>query len=305
MKTTIIHPEAQSLEVIQTTINQNQPIYRSPHVGNVNNNELSLVLGIAGMGGTMQLELVDSIRGDDSYSNPRVVKIGEKALVLASRNTAKSRVPGGCAINPNLDDEAELLELGIVTKPHMTLRDVHMNSLNMVLPEAVSATPSSLYFASIGSRAYESVLCASNTIVDRPLRRIDAEGKIRDMPTVTNYSDIYGLGDNPTEGLLPSLEAMMAIEIVKKVVDANGSDVQIVHVAGPDMIRYTKESEMMQKVDKIATSAISELGVSQNQTVEYVVPCMKTIIESDNFDRVINGTVQSQYDILVKQSEPV
>jgi len=138
------------------------------------------------------------------------------------------------------------------------------------------------------------------------MRMVDAEGKIVETePTPEDFANIYGLGEQPDQGMLPPLEAMMAIEVVKKVLEGNGADGQIMHVAGPDMIRYTKVDEVMQPVLLIARNALSGLGITAPVVIDYVVPCMKTILSSDNFSSHIGANIQSQYDILAARKEEV
>lgn len=301
MKLNVIIPEDRSLQVIQSTIDQGEVIYRSPHVGNLNNSELNLAFGISAMGGAMQLELVDSIRGDDGYSNPRVLMLGGNALALASRNYAKSRVVGGCVVDESTMDTLRNLgiDTGVASSP--TLRTLHVGALQQRLPAAVKATVSSEYFAAIGEDTYGAVLAASQAVINRPLRQVDEEGKLREVSAGASFDSIYGLGENKDQGVLPPLEAMMAIEVIKKVLETNGSDGQIVHVAGPDMIRYTKDPEVMDPVRGIAGRVLSALGVPNCIEVDYVVPCMRTLLANGGIERVLGGAVQSQYDILVKE----
>lgn len=304
MKLTTLHPEQGSLAEIQTNIDQGVTIYRSPHVGNVNSSELGLLLALDQMGADTQVELVDTVRGDDRYSNPRVATIGERTITLASRNTAKSRVVGGCEVEQ--DAIVQLQDLGIdvdcTTTP--TLRSIHLGSLVQALPESIRVTASSRYFAAIGEQAYGLALASSVAQVGRSLRTIDTEGKIREVVGAPDLSDIYGLGNNRCTGLLPPLEGMMAIEMIKAVIDGNGSDVRIVHVAGPDMIRYTKQPEIMVPAERIATMVLGELGIGENVDIEYVLPCMKTTLESSGFEPIIVPGIMSQYD-LIQQSAGV
>lgn len=300
MKLTVISPEDASLQTIQSTIDQGETIYRSPHVGNVNNAELSLAFGVNAMGGAMQLELVDSVRGDDSYADPRSLLLGGTTLALVSRNYAKSRVVGGCAIDEVTMETVRSLGISLDVTTPPTLRTLHVDALRRALPSSVAATVSSEYFATIGESIYQLILAESQAAVSRPLRRVNEEGKLREVGPVSNFDSIYGLGENKDEGLLPPLEGMMAIEIVKKVLETNGGDSQIVHIAGPDMIRYTKNPEVMEPVRAIAARVLSELGMPSNVEVDYVVPCMKKVLGSDGFERALGESVQSQYDILMR-----
>lgn len=300
MKLTVISPESQSLRQINTAIKENDTIYRSPHVGNVNANELRLLLGLSNSGATVQLQMVDTIRGDDRYANPRVALVGGTSIALASRNYAQSRIVGASIVS--VDGLSKLSNFGIgFTDPAdaATLKTLHLSAMRQVLPERTTMNASSAYFATAGTLAYEAMLQSTARILSRPLRTIDCEGKIRQIDELPKGElDIYGLGANPMSGLLPSLEGMMAMEVVTKVMATQGADARIVHVAGPDMIRYTKLEDVMKPVETIANSVLKELGIGSDAQVEYVVPCMRTLLESKQFcNPVLNG-VESQYDLL-------
>lgn len=299
MKFNVIQPNTDSMSVVQSAINDGDCIYRSPHVGNVNNSELSLILGLSEMGANVQVELVDSIRGDDRYARPQVALIGEGAITLASRRAAKSRVVGGCT--PSVDAVDELIVMGVKVETEIppTLRTLHVGSLRQAMPETVDVAISSEYFATIGNLTYAMVLEESTSLVGRPLRMVDAQGKPREVCDVSDFSNVYGMGENPDQGLLPPLEAMMAIEIIKKFMENGFQDGQIVHVAGPDMVKYTKEDKIMQPTRDIAGRVLSRLGVDDSVSMDYVVPCMKTIVESGEFNGVISTDIQSQYDVIL------
>ncbi len=304
MKLNISHPEKKSLQVVTDTIEEGDTIYRSPHVGNVSNADLSLMFGIGAMGGTIQLELVDTIRGKDKYSEPKVAIVGLTRVVLASNKNA-GRIVGSCtAIPEGVDQLNELgVGIGINGAQDVTLKQLHLDSLRQIVPSTVEVTPSTEYFAQIGAEAYEMILRESRSVLGRPLRKVDSSGRIEEGQDTADVSNVYGLGDKPNEGLLPPLEAMMAIEIVKKALDGNGSDGQIVHIAGADMIKYTKMEEVMQPAKEIADRVLSDLGIPGRITIDYVVPCRATILESADFDPVISENIRSQYDVMVARKD--
>lgn len=297
MKLNISHPEKQSLQFVSRAFESGEVIYRSPHVGNVNGSELGLVLGLSAMDASMQLELVDTIRGNDSYSQPRVAIVGLEKIVLAS-NKHSGRVVGSC--QSKTEGIQQLESIGIaVPESTTTLKQLHVDSLRQVLPDNVEVTPSTEFFGQLSDNVYKTILKEAAAILGRPLRSVQDTGKIEQTVEPADFSNVYGLGSNPNEGLLPPLEAMMAIEIVKKVLESESEDNQIVHIAGVDMIRYTKNPSIMQPVEEIVARVLSDLGMSNNLCFDYVVPCMKEVLESDEFDTTIGEDVQSQYDILV------
>lgn len=299
MKLNILHPEKQSLQFVSQAIDNDEILYRSPHVGNVNSQELGLVFGLSAIGARMQLELVDTIRGNDNYSQPKVAVVGLQKIVLASNKHA-GRIVGSCQAKP--EGVEQLSSLGIdVPEATSNLKQLHVNSLRQALPESTEVTPSTDFFAQIGDEAYEIVLRETVKTIERPLRFVQSTGKIDQVIGNADFGNIYGLGDKPEEGLLPPLEAMMAIEVIKQALENEGNDSQLIHIAGPDMIKYTKDSSIMKPVENIVNRVLSDLGVSGSICCDYVVPCMGKILQSDNFDTVVGEETMSQYDVLVAQ----
>ncbi len=297
MKLNISHPGESSMQFVSNAIDKGETLYRSPHVGNLRSEDLGLILGLGEMDADVQLELVDTIRGSDNYSQPRVAIVGLKNVVLASNKHA-GRVVGRCEAKP--EGVQELKSLGIsVAESDKTLKQLHINSLKQVLPDNVQVTPSTEFFGRLDGVVYETILRESMNVLDRSLRCVNESGKINQAPLELDFSNIYGLGENPNEGLLPPLEAMMAIEVIKKILESEGQDNQIVHIAGADMIRYTKDISVMQPVEDIVNRVLSDLGVSDNLYFDYVVPGRQEVLQSKDFDTTIGDSVNSQYDILV------
>lgn len=297
MKLKILHPEKQSLKVVSGAIDDGETIYRSPHVGNVNNQDLGLTMGLSAMGGQLQLELVDTIRGSDNFSQPKVAMVGLQKVVLSSNKHA-GRIVGSC--EAKVEGIERIRALGIDVDPAaITLKDIHVESLRKALPEGVSVTPSTEFFGQIGADIYEMVMRESEKVVSRNLRTVTATGRIEDATDAIDFSRIYGL--DSAEGLLPPLEAMMAIEVIKKVLENGGCDNQIVHIGGDSMVQYTKLEGTMQPVEDIANRVLSDLGVPSGVILEYIVPSREEILASKDFDPVIGNDVNSQYDILVSK----
>lgn len=297
MKLNISHPEKQSLQFISQAIENDETIYRSPHVGNVSGDELGLILGLSAMGASIQLELVDTIRGNDSYSQPRIAIIGLQNVVLAS-NKHSGRVVGSCQAKPEGIQQLESFGIS-VPESNTTLKQLHVGSLEQVLPDNVKVTASTEFFGQLDSVVYKTILKEAMKVLGRPLRGVQSTGKIDQAVEFPDFSNIYGLGSSPNEGLLPPLEVMMAIEVVKKVLGSEGTDNQVIHVAGADMIRYTKDISVMQPVEDITARVLSDLGMSNNLCFDYVVPCRKEVLQSDDFDTTIGDGINSQYDVLV------
>lgn len=299
MKLNILHPEKQSLQFVSQAIENDEVLYRSPHVGNVNGEELGLVFGLSAVGAKIQLELVDTIRGSDSYSQPKVAIVGLQKVTLASNKHA-GRVVGSCQAKP--EGVEQLSSLGVDVPETITdLKQLHVDSLRQALPGNIKATPSTEFFAQIGNEAYEVVLREAVKTIDRPLRCVQSTGKIDQVIDNIDFSNIYGLGSKSQEGLLPPLEAMMAIEVIKQLLENEGDDSRLIHIAGPDMIKYTKDSSIMKPVENIINRVLSDLGMSGSICCDYVVPCMGKILHSDSFDPIVEEKTMSQYDLLVSR----
>lgn len=300
MSIEIQHPESQSLAAIAQAIEDDIPIRRSPHVGNVNQRELSLIFGIAEMGASVQLEMVDTIQGDDSYSNPRRIEMGGSTTPIVSKKAAKGRVVGACVVNEEGADAMRRLGLstldGVITGDNV--KELHMDSLRSILPANAEAYPVSEYFASIGVEIASLAIAASHRVIERPLRMVDENGLIRPVGNMEDSNNIFGCGDSPDIGALLPLEAMMAVEFVEVAIDDTHNG-QIVHVAGPDMINYTKMPEIMNPTQQIAAMILAELGASVSKAITYTLPCMQTVINDKRFPAgSITATINSQYDVI-------
>jgi hypothetical protein len=304
MNIEVRHPGADSLACIMGATSEKQVVRRSPHVGNVSGDELELIMGLDAIGANVQLEMVDTIHGRDQYSSPRLIIVGDQKVPIAGNKQSNGRVVGMCRVNADGTKNIERSGIGLDIFEGDSLADTHMASLERILPDSVDVSLSSAFLSSIGREAMELVLCESQTIINRPLRVAQSCGKIVMANEHYDMNDVFGAGDNPLQGVLPPLEAMMAIEIIQAGMQVNGSDMQIVHIAGPDMIRYTKDTQVMDPVKQIATKVLVELGVSSTSNIEYIIPSMATLLADKDFPNVLPArTINSQYDILFDVSE--
>lgn len=294
MKLQIRQPGSNSLEVVTQAIAEQQTIFRSPHVGNLNSNELRLLFGLDQLGANTQVLLVDTVRGDDRYSNPRSLIVGQTVLSLASRNYAKSRVVGACEVQADTVQLENIIGYALDTSE--TLTSLHMRSLQKVMPASINITLSSEFFSGRAA-TYQQVMTASEGYIDRSFRLVDEQGKIREVHDTQGLT-LFGMGDKPTEGVMPPLEAVLAFECVNAIAKSPGQDVQIVHVGGPDMVQYVGDETIMGPVGLIAKRAIGRLGLPQNVTVEYTVPSMSQLLADTRFPQILEPSINSQYDIL-------
>lgn len=178
------------------------------------------------------------------------------------------------------------------------LQDIHTKALADVMPQSVMIRQSSDLYSQLGADTMELVLAHADEELDRGLRAVSTNGKI--VPA-TQFSEagIFGIGPNPGLGTLPPLEATMAVECLVAGLQNNANDNQIVHVAGPHMIEYTKQPEIMEPVQRIAGKVCAELGLMQTTTIEYVLPGMSELLAATNFPHTLpNQPIVSQHDMV-------
>lgn len=302
MKLKTIQPGPKSFSALQASVNNGETVFRSPHVGNINKAELALMFGIDAMGGRLELSLVDTIRGDDRYADPRSLLLGGSKIALASRNYAKSRVVAACEIDEagikNLQNSALSL-----LPPVSNLASLHNAALERAVPESLKVQTASAFFGTIDLEMYRTVLDTARTILSRNLRSATESGKIVEVPMEAPIRELFGRGENPLYGAMPPLEAMLAMECIKAVTVQPSEDVRIVHVGGPDMVRYVADKRVMEPARMIGELSLKRMGRPTNVTVEYVVPCLQTTVDDKQFPRLLDRFIGSQYDILAEQRE--
>lgn len=299
MKILTNHPGELSLQTVETAIKNKQEIKRSPHVGNVNAQELATILGIASLGGTVQVELVDTIQGNDKYARPHLIAAAEgKSVPLISRKKSNGRVVGACLLSSDTILAIKKSAIDVTVHEGQSLTELHSRSLQDVLPSTVRTELSSEFFALIESVVVASALDYAREHIDRPLRRVGLDGKIQIHNGQIAPEDIFGTGEKPQTGILPPLELMMAIEMALKAADTPGCDSQVVHVAGPDMIVYTKDDAIMNHTKDIAAKMCSDLGLPENTIIEYTVPDMMQLLKHAAFVQAVSPHITSQYDLL-------
>ncbi len=295
MSIEIIHPGESSLETVMSAVEEGTSIKRSPHVGNVNVNELQLVFGIAEMGGTMQLDMVDSIQGDDNYSSPRHLVVDGLSIPIVSKKAAKGKVVGACNISEEGEMNCKKSDIANVNEGDNVL-ELHQNALASILPSTISMSTSTKFFSSIGEQALTAVASTAQSYVERPIRCVTNDGSIKQMSQETQ--SIFGVGEDPGQGALLPLEAMMAVELIGAAM--SNSD-KIVHVAGPDMIRYTKCEAIMQPVKSIVQAVLAEGGISTTSDIAYVLPCMKELLQESAFPKILpEAGIASQHDVITQ-----
>lgn len=230
------------------------PIKRSTHVGNQPPHELLLMLDFPP---GIDIGMVDTIQGNDKYSSPRDIILDRERLPLCSKQEASGRVVGSIAIS-----KVELpTDLTLACSPELgeTLSEFHARAISMLQPNnqpqvlsAQFARHPEIMRAAMGqTHALGEVLC-----------RADSSGRIV-MCGDEEIEDVgvFGLLDESpiNEGVLPPLNGMMATDILISAIGLNAD--KTIHLAGPDMIHYTRDQLRMNRVETIIAKTAAELGV--------------------------------------------
>ncbi len=257
MKLITEHPTV-TIDELETVVSQHD-VRTSPHVGNLNQqtNPHYIALAMAGV----RLEMVDTIMSNDKSGQP-LEKIQDgvyKRLSQVGQSKAKKRTPSSI-----MTDQ----------EPSQSLTDVHLKPLRQLNPSTMT---SSEYFASVGQDiygkggVYQAVIQSTSTLL-----RLARDGVVssdhgkRKVGIGAKTLGVYGVEDasDRLSGLMPSLEAMMAIEVVDVCLTG---EQEVHHIGGKDMTEYTKDEFLMQKVNTLAHKALELLGCLPPQSVRYVV----------------------------------
>ncbi len=297
MKISIEQPGNESLECIDAAIKNNQTIRRSPHVGNLIFDDLNLLMGLTELGADVDLELVDSIKGNDNFSDPRRLISAQGVLALAGLNRVKSKVVGACQVNPDFVAPESGPGMGI--SPGDSLLSIHFDALRAALPGNIRMEISSNLYRRLGYDAAQVLLEKSADTLQRPMRYVTEQGKALEITTDAQVNGIFGFGSQPLEGALIPVEAMIAAEIILAAQETQGSDTTLVHIGGKDMARYTAEPEVVGAVNTIADKTAAELGKFGSTLVRYLVPTRPELLANPAFPQPLLGmNITSQYDML-------
>lgn len=257
MKLTTEHPTI-SVDELETLTSEHD-VRTSPHVGNLNQetNPNYVILALSGV----RLEVVDTIMSNDRSGQP-LVKVQDGEYIRLSgvgQSKAKKHTPSALTVDGD---------------PAVSLTQVHMEPLRKINPKTKT---SSEYFASIGEdkygkgSVYQAVIQSTSTLL-----RLASDGIVSSDPTKRKIGmtaktlGVYGVDDvsNKLSGLMPSLEGMMAAEIVDACLTG---EEEVHHIGGKDMTEYTKNQGLMQNVNLLAQSTLELLGCLPPSKIRYVI----------------------------------
>lgn len=215
-----------------------EPVRRSSHIGNQPAMELAIM---AGLPPGVDVLLVDTIQGNDRYSRPNQIIRVDSTGQLISNAKSNGRVVGSLQTNA----------IGETPEP---IIDIHQRALDS-LPLRNRPVAMMKYFSGhpeiLGAVMTACVESAQAT------RHVQPDGKIeRVIPA--DVTTIYGF--ESSHGVLLPLNGMMAMDAL--ISHEAGSD-STLHLAGPDMIRYTLNATRMGEVNDVMARACAHLGVIQ------------------------------------------
>jgi len=231
------------------------PVRRSTHIGNQPAHELLLMHA---MPKGIDIVMVDTIQGNDSYAMPKMVVLpGESSLPLCRRKQAVGRVVSSISVDTGCLPGR--LDLACEPIDGESLADFHTRAINALEPTN-RPLPMMKFFGSHGD-----LLSATMTACHRLgklNRRVLENGTIvAEDTTDPQETGVFGVDDvtPSTEGAMLPLNGMMALEMsISGMV--LGAD-KTTHLAGPHMADYTRDEARMNDVGLIMAKTASELGV--------------------------------------------
>lgn len=248
MNILISHPELTRDELCGRITNADSPVRRSTHVGNQPAHELVLQCD---MPPGIEILAVDTIQGDDKYSNPRKLRGIAEEPALASSKQAGGRLVGAIAVQTEVEDAP------CPPKRGEMLGSFHMRALAALRPANMPVQLST--FLNHHRGVYEPAMHIASG--QGELKRcVDENGKVLPLSQGLGQTGLFGIKDSSSKGAgaLPSLNTMMAVEMT--VTMASGAE-RTLHLAGPDMVRYTCDEARMAQVCRLAQQTAAELGV--------------------------------------------
>lgn len=263
------HPNLNVGELVKAIKTKAAPIRRSTHVGNKPPRELVIMTALPS--GVEVIE-VDSIQGNDNYSDPRSLRLAYGAIRLCEGGGGKGRVVGSVRIDRDIGNDplGSAVENDLACKPKVGefVSDFHTRAIMELNPTNPPERMSN-YFAS-QTDIYRAVLEAVSEAGHKQ-NVVLAAGLVRPYEANGSKSGIFGLEDETmaNEGVLPPLNAMMAIDMLISAL-RDGSDTTV-HLAGPDMVEYTRDPARMRVVAELMGRAAAVLEVTRRPHTYRVV----------------------------------
>lgn len=211
-----------------------EPVRRSTHIGNQPPRELVIM---AGLPTGVDVLMVDTIQGDDPYTQPNKVLMADENRVLTSRRKAQGIVV------EHVTDQTSTEAASVADFHTKALERLTLNNPPMPMMKFFASKPDLL--------AAAVQACHDEGLI---LRSIDDYGKFR--PLKSSVDRLY-TGGKSTGAVLP-LVGMMALDMM--ISHEQGSKTTL-HLAGNDMIQYTANKERMHMVSNVFTRAMALLGM--------------------------------------------
>lgn len=214
----------------------NEPVRRSTHVGNQPSMELTIMAALP-MG--VDVLMVDTIQGNDKYSQPNTV-IGRAAVErLVSNRKADKRVVG------SLRGEVEGAQVSLIDIHQGALDSLQLNNRPVLMMKYFAAHPELLGAAMEACEEMGEVT-----------RFVDTEGLIHQSHEADKGRPIFGNASD--HGRLLPLNGMMTMDAL---ISHSQQSPSTLHLAGPDMVRYVRNPERMSRVSELFGRACALLAL--------------------------------------------
>lgn len=287
-KLTVKHPVVSAQELSE--LSEDNLVSRSSHVGNQNLRELVLLTNF-----NLRQILVDTIHAEDKYARPAHILNGQDKR-LASRSQAKNKIPSKVPIRDGIGSFSSGEINGLIEQSE-TVQDLHAVSIGRL---ALKSNPPILLSEMLDRSGDRGLALMEATAKLGGIRRtVDESGKIQPIDNASlDELGVFGLNDaSPKDGgaLLP-LEGMMALDILEA--QAEGQSETVFHLGGKDMCAYTRDQDVMSRVDQFLQATCSLLEQKQE-------PVAYSVIDISNADRLAascDSSVKSQYDLIERHS---
>jgi hypothetical protein len=237
---------------------QVMPIRRGVHVGNQEPHDLFVECYLPG---GVDVLAADTINGNDRESKPRYIKLAPGNIPIAPERY-KGKIVSSVPVMERVRSRTTGHGLGVEPLPGEAVEDFHMRAIAALEPNNEPILVSKFFAAH--RQLYERVMHFSYR-ESEARRAVNEEGSLRETDQSPDHIGIFGLVDETpaNEGLLPSLNAMMAMDMLTAM--AAGSDASL-HLGGSGMAAYSKDILRMFSVRRLAGKVASEAGISDKFT---------------------------------------
>lgn len=285
----IQHQNYSISELSKVLDEESMPVRRGVHVGNQEPIDLVVECNLPS---GVDVLAADTINGNDREAKPRYIKLAGGNISIAPERL-KNKVVG---MIPVMEDaHSRLRDHDLAERPmagesvsafHMRVIDALQPANQPVLVSEFFAAHRQLYEQTMQS-AYKN---------DELSRMANSAGAIRDSQSPPQEVGVFGLQDksSPLQGLLPSLNVMMAMDILTAI--QKGADASM-HLGGSGMALYSKDPARMFAVSRLVDEVRSELDLPA-EPYTYLISDISSLA-----DDVDTSSYISQHELLRDRGE--